>query len=422
MGLFDVLNPFDFDAKFDFLEDIVTFDFEDQLVMLAQTEIIPFTGLTYGEIATVLDDLLDQYPWMKTAIIVAAGAASGGTGALMAAGSMAAMDGMAKASDGEITAAELKGMAFETAALYATAMTAGTGGALATTTAQVQFATQILNKVVDMGEFGAYANLAVGGATMDWSTLSRSVQNVAKFIEDVAKQHGEQDMAQIVGLLSGAANGDLKALGDYLDVGNETLAALGVYDAGTRDALGMAVDAGSGGEASDIIASFGAIGSATGLIDEDAARIVYYGASAAETGLDGDDVLALSNAVAFEVGLYSADVANAVGDTIASGETPALETVVGALAAETLGIDADAIPNLPNGKRAQDDVEALGMAILGHVMQDEAAQSALALIDMFLKRGFTAETAQAAVAASGQVPPETLALVAQLLEFADDFD
>lgn len=422
MGLFDVLNPFDFDAKFDFLEDIVTLDFEDQLVMLAQTDIIPFTGLTYGELATAIDDLLDQYPWMKTAIIVAAGAATGGTGALMAAGSMAAMDGMAKASDGEITAAELKGMAFETTALYATAMTAGAGGALATTTAQVQFATQILNKVVDMGEFGAYANLAVGAATMDWSTLSRTVQSVAKFIEDVAKRHGEQDMAQIFGLLSDAANGNLKELGDYLDVGNETLAALGVYDAGTRDALGMAVDAGSGGEASDIISSFGAIGSATGLIDEDAARIVYYGASAADNGLDGDDVLALSNAVAFEVGLYSADVANAVGDTIASGEISSPGTVVGALAAETLGVDTDAISDLLNGRRAPDDVEGLGMAILGHVVQNDDAQSVLALIDMFLKRGFTAEAAQAAVAASGQVAPETMALVGQLLEFATDFD
>jgi hypothetical protein len=220
MGLFDILNPFDFDSKLDFLEDVATFDVEDQIVMLAQTEVLPFTGITHGDIATAIDGVLDKYPWLKTAIIVAAGAATGGAGAFVAAGAMAATDAMAKASDGDITGDEWKAFAFESAALTATAATAG-GGALATTSAQVQFAGQIVDQFVDLGKFGAYARLAAGAAAMDWISLQGAVQNVSRVMQAVADTEGEAGVSRLMAALSTAAGGDLSSLGAYLGAGNE---------------------------------------------------------------------------------------------------------------------------------------------------------------------------------------------------------
>ncbi|MCU0909962.1 MAG: hypothetical protein MUE98_01035 [Rhodobacteraceae bacterium] len=389
MGLFDILNPFDFDSKLDFLEDVATFDVEDQIVMLAQTEVLPFTGITHGDIATAIDGVLDKYPWLKTAIIVAAGAATGGAGAFVAAGAMAATDAMAKASDGDITGDEWKAFAFESAALTATAATAG-GGALATTSAQVQFAGQIVDQFVDLGKFGAYARLAAGAAAMDWSSLQGAVQNVSRVMQAVADTEGEAGVSRLMAALSTAAGGDLSSLGDYLGAGNETLAALGVYGDGTRRAIAGAIGAAEGGSAGAIAAAAAGIGVEVGLVGEGAGRIAVYGAGLAGGGFGAEEIAALANAIGAEAGLYGDDVARVIG---------------GGLSAAADGIGTS-------------EAGDLAAALVQAVAKDETAAAGLKAVGDLLSSGLSPGAALDAAAGAGLLGPDLAAPLEALLATA----
>ena len=459
-AIMDFVNPFDdgfldigdlaeasFDDIFGMIEAAVTFDFGDMLVQIAELEVIP--GVTLGDIASYFSEILDKYPWLRTAIIVAAGAATGGAGALIAAAALTANDALARANDGEFTWDDFKGNAMQAAGNAAVAVTAGGAGAmvglggsaatgaLATTASQVQFAAQMASQVFADTEFGKYIAIAGSAATMDWGTTMGAVQNIADIAEAVTAAAGEEDAARIIGALAAASRAEVRSVEDAIGTAGAFMGDVGLIEEETAALISEAVAARKGGYTATEIAQLSTEASVQlGVMDGREARmvsgLVAVGEDVADGGLEESDLVTVGSyalSVGRETGVIDGVTTRLAQEGLglaASGEgvewQDGADLALGIL--DAAGLDEDAVRALGTGldvvRDGELDVEDIGLVLRRSGVAGDAGgliSAAVAAVEGGdLEAGDLAALLRATVELTGSLPPEATAALGLVLE------
>ncbi len=323
-GIGDILS-----APFDAVEKLAKGDIGGFFMQPFETafEADIFFGADLGDVASFVDDVLDEHPWLKTAIVMAAGAATGGVGAVVAAAAIAATDTASEINEGTFELNDLAGGAMEFGTLAASGATGGAVGAMSTA-AKVQMGTRILASSGLLGEeasrYVQAAGVAVGG---DWSSVMGGVQNTLGAVQQTGAL--SEDADTIIGAALAATNGDYSSLQSGVTSGIEAASIVASEEVQPYFAgLSSAID----GDYSSFEASAGTIievADDTNLLGDD------------EHYLDGADVALNGQWSSWESGLETA--VDVVGETdlLSPGIETALET--GSDVATTAASDEESV-------------------------------------------------------------------------------
>ncbi|MEM7710187.1 MAG: hypothetical protein AAF264_05440, partial [Pseudomonadota bacterium] len=169
-----------------------------------------FFGADFGDMMSLMDDVLDEVPGLKEAIVIAAGVATGGVGAIVAAAAIAATDTLSEVNEGNFELNDLAAGGLEFASLAAAGATAGAAGAL-TTTAKTQIASRVLASSGLLGEDASrFVQIAGGAVGGDWSSVTESIRNSAIALQQTGLL-GE-DVNNVLGAVAAASTGDYTSL------------------------------------------------------------------------------------------------------------------------------------------------------------------------------------------------------------------
>lgn len=243
-----------------------------------------FFGYDIGDIASELDDFLDQNPWLK-GVIVAAGFAAGGVGGLVAAAAIAATDTMSEINEGTFDLGDIGSGAMEFGALYAGgALGAGAGNAMLSTTAgQIQAGTQILGRSGLLGDAGKYVAIAGGAAAGNFS-----VQEIAKTAAKAMQETGllGDDGNAVMDAVISASTGDYSSLQAGVSSGIQALRQSQLLGRDAEPYLGAATDL-MGSDDWSTKGSISNVSSAlarTGVLGDDGSKV----ANLVNTGVNTD--------------------------------------------------------------------------------------------------------------------------------------
>ena len=206
-GIGDILS-----APFDGLEKLAKGDIGGFFLQPFETafEENIFFGADLGDVASFVDDVLEEHPWLKTALVMAAGAATGGVGGVIAAAAIAATDTASEINEGTFEWNDLASGSIEFGTLAASGATGGAAGAMSTA-AKVQMGTRILASSGLLGEeasrYVQAAGAAVGG---DWSSVIGGGQSTLGAMQQTGVL--SEDPNNIIGATLAATNGDYSSL------------------------------------------------------------------------------------------------------------------------------------------------------------------------------------------------------------------
>lgn len=240
-----------------------------------------FFGADFGDLMSMMDDILDEVPGLKEAIVIAAGVATGGVGAIVAAAAIAATDTLSEVNEGTFEMNDLVAGGMEFASLAAAGATAGAAGAL-TTTAKAQLATRVLASSGLLGD-GASRYVQIAGAAVggDWSSVTDGIRNTAVALQETGLL-GE-DVNAVLGAVAAASGGDYSSLQSGVTAGIGSLQHVAGDEASPYLAgLTRAIDGeyGSAGEIADTVIH---VTDDTDVLGGNERFLL-----AAHTGLDGD--------------------------------------------------------------------------------------------------------------------------------------
>lgn len=265
-------------------------DFGDALAKPAVTafEADIFFGMDLGDLASEIDDFLDQNPWLKSAI-VAAGFAAGGVGGLVAAGAIAATDTMSEINEGTFDIGDIGRGGMEFGALYAGgAMGASAGGmALNTTAGQVKAGAELLNRSGLLGKTGRFVGAAAGAYAGNWASAAASAGTAATALRDTGLLGRDGD--NVMNAVVAASGGDYGSLQTAVASGATALRAARIDE----DLDPYLATAGSlaSNDYDDVSGTIGTVNDALGnlrVVDGETERYLDAGVGVVGRGIDGD--------------------------------------------------------------------------------------------------------------------------------------